>query len=448
MNISERQKPQDQNAEAAVLAAMMIDNHALAKAIERLTDVNFYPNANKIIFRTMQDMFVKSIEIDPVTLINQLINSEKLDVVGGTTYINELNNAIISGAHIDYHIEIVLEKSTRRMLIEAGTQIIQNAYKTEDDLAMLVDQSEQLIFAIAEKSNETAFKKVENLMPETMAQINDLMTQNRPIVGVPSGFHALDKKLSGMRPGQLIILAARPSMGKTALALNIALHNAMLDRKIGIFSMEMPSRDVILRMMSTYSQVEMGSLMKGFNMNEEKVLRLHQFHEAMIGKDLFVDDSGSNSALDIRAKSRRLKAEIDGLDLIIIDYLQLMSSKGARKEGRQQEIADISRQLKMLAKELEVPIVALSQLNRATESREDKRPQLSDLRESGAIEQDADVVLFIHRDEYYTRDKCEKPGIAEVIIGKNRNGPTGTAELEFVAQFTWFRNMEDSGESL
>jgi replicative DNA helicase len=436
-----RQKPNDINAEAAVLSAMMLDNFVVAKAIESLEVDNFYRPAHQIIFRNIIELFQQSIEVDIITLIDKLKTNSELEKVGGEAFINELSDVVMSGANAEFHINIVLEKALLRQLIDTSSKIVETCYRSDQPVEDIVDSAEQAIFKIAERPNRKAFQNIAKVIPTTIQNIEETATTKKNIHGIPSGFMELDRKIGGFRPGQLIVLAARPAMGKTSLALNIAANTAVrYDKKVGIFTMEMEADELLMRMLSAAAEVEMENMLRGYGMNEKKLLRIAGTAEILAEKSIYIDDNGSNTILDIRAKTRRLKAELKGLDLIIIDYMQLMSVKRNR-ENRQQEISEISRNLKVLAKELNLPIIALSQLNRGLESRDDKRPKLSDLRESGAIEQDADIVMFIYRDEVYNEDS-EFPGIAEIIIGKNRHGSIGKIELRFDAPFTAFRDKD------
>ena len=438
----ERQLPYDINAEAAVLSAMMIDNFAVAKAIEMLDKDHFYRTVHQIIFQNIIEIFEDNIEIDIITLIDRLKTNQQLENVGGESFINELSDVVLSSANIEYHTNIVLGKALLRQLILASNKIIENCYTSDQSVEDIVDEAEQSIFQIAERPGRKTFQSISDVIPTTIKNIEETAATKKSILGVATGFIDLDRKLGGFRPGQLIVIAGRPAMGKTSLALNIASNAAVrYDKKVGIFTMEMESNELLMRMLSSASEVSMENMLKGYGMNEKKILRIAGAAEVLSEKDIYIDDSGVNTILDIRAKTRRLKAELKGLDLIIIDYMQLMSVRRSR-ENRQQEISEISRNLKVLAKELSVPIVVLSQLNRALESRDDKRPKLADLRESGAIEQDADVVLFIYRDEVYYED-TEKEGIAEIIIGKNRHGAIGKLELKFYTEFTSFRDMTE-----
>ncbi len=438
---TDRILPYDVNAEAAVLSAMMLDNVAASTAISELEDNYFYRTAHKIIYQAMKELYRDSIEIDLVTLSARLQPNNLIEKVGGTDYLNKVSDFVLSTANISYHLKIVKEKALLRELIVTSNNIIEKCYTAEEDVEDIVDNAEQMIYNVTNKRSGNYFKDIASIMGQTLQNINEVATSHTSVIGVSTGFTDLDRKTGGFKPGQLIILAARPAMGKTALALNIAF-NAIThhNKKVAIFTMEMEDDELLKRMLSAASEVPMDAILKGFGMTDEKMLRITNYGMMLSEKKLFIDDTGTNSPLEIRAKLRRLKSEVKGLDLVLIDYLQLMSSQRF-KDNRQQEIAEISRSLKILAKELGVPVIALSQLNRGLESREDKRPRLADLRESGAIEQDADMVMFIYRDEYYNEDSADK-GIAEVIIGKNRHGAVGTAKLVFIPHLTAFRNLE------
>ncbi len=438
---NDRILPYDVNAEAAVLSAMMLDNVAASNAISEMEDNYFYRTAHKILFQTMKELYSDSIEIDLVTLSARLQPNNLIEKVGGTDYLNKISDFVLSTANLSYHIKIVTQKALLRELIVTSNNIIEKCYTAEEDVEDIIDNAEQMIYNVTNKRSTNYFKDIASLMGETLEEINEVATSHTSVIGVPTGYTDLDRKTGGFKSGQLIVLAARPAMGKTALALNIAF-NAIThhNKKVAIFTMEMQADELLKRMLSAASEVPMDAILKGFGMTDEKMLRVTNYGMMLSEKKLYIDDSGTNSPLELRAKLRRLKAEAKGLDLVLIDYLQLMSSQ-RYKDNKQQEIAEISRSLKILAKELEVPVVALSQLNRGLENREDKRPRLADLRESGAIEQDADIVMFIYRDEYYNEDSKDK-GVAEVIIGKNRHGAVGTARLLFIPHLTAFRNLE------
>lgn len=441
--ISERSLPTDVNAEAAVISAMLIDSGIVSKGIEMIKEEYLSRTANKLIFRTVCELFNEGVETDPVTLADRMNRNKTLEKAGGIPYINEIADFVVSSANFDYHLNIVVEKALLRHLILACNGIIESCYSSPKPVKTIVDEAEQQIFSIAELPQHQGFQKIDALSAEVIHTIDMIASTKIPVIGVPSGYSDLDKLTGGFRPGQFIIIAARPAMGKTSLALNIAAHAAVdLGKKVAIFTMEMAADEVIMRMFSSAAEVNMDSMLKGYGMNEEKLTRIMQAGEVFSSKQIFIDESGTNTPLEIRAKTRRLAAEVNGLDLIIIDYLQLMTLPRDR-DNRQQEIAEISRALKILAKDMKIPVVALSQLNRMLETREDKRPRLADLRESGAIEQDADLVMFIYRDEYYYPDKTEKPGVAEIIIGKNRHGSTGSADLFFDKEYTKFRGYSD-----
>lgn len=444
--VSERSLPTDVNAEAAVLSAMLIDSSIVSKGIEMIKEEFLSRTANKLIFRSICELFNEGVEIDPVTLVDRMQRNNILEKAGGVPYINELADFVISSANFDFHLNIVTEKALLRHLILACNGIIESCYSSPKPVKTIVDEAEQAIFSIAELPEHQGFQRIDKISTEVIETIDKIASTKVPVVGVPSGYGDLDNLTGGFRPGQFIIIAARPAMGKTSLALNIASHAAVnMGKKVAIFTMEMAADEVIMRMFSSAAEVNMDSMLKGFGMNEEKLIRIMQASEVLSTKQIYIDESGTNTPLEIRAKTRRLAAELGGLDLIIIDYLQLMTLP-RDKDNRQQEIAEISRGLKILAKDMKIPVVALSQLNRLLESREDKRPRLADLRESGAIEQDADLVMFIYRDEYYYPDKTEKPGTAEIIVGKNRHGATGHTELGFVKEYTLFRNLDTKHE--
>ncbi|MCB5251453.1 MAG: replicative DNA helicase [Candidatus Cloacimonadaceae bacterium] len=445
-SISERKLPADINAEAAVLSAMIIDSDVVSKGIEKLKEAYFYRLAHKFIFRNICELFNDGIEVDPLTLINRLERNNQLEKIGGIPYINEIADFVVSSANFDYHMNIVTEQALLRHLIVACNGIIESCYSSTSEVKTIVDEAEQSIFAIAEMPQHQGFVKIDQISAEVLHNIDQIASTKVPITGIGSGFGDLDHLTGGFRPGQFIIIAARPAMGKTSLALNIASHAAVnLKKKVAVFTMEMAADEVIMRMFSSASEVNMDSMLKGYGMNEEKLIRIMQASEVLSTKHIYIDESGTNTPLDIRAKTRRLAAELGGLDLILIDYLQLMGLSKER-DNRQQEISEISRSLKVLAKDMKIPVIALSQLNRMLENREDKRPRLADLRESGAIEQDADLVMFIYRDDYYYPDTSEKPGIAEIIVGKNRHGSTGRVELGFDKEFTLFRALDTTTE--
>ncbi len=427
--------PHDRDAEAAVLSAMFMGQNVFAEISEYLKEEHFYLKQHKIIYRTMQDLFNENVEIDLVTLIDRLRKMGKLEDVGGTPYISEIYDIVTSPVNVKAHADIVYEKAILRQLINSSKIVIDECYHSSKSVKQIIDETEKRIFDITQSSLSEGFISIADLINPTLDEIELMASKRTSITGIPTGFPKLDNVAGGFHPGQLIIIAGRPSMGKTSFALNIAFTASMHhNKKIGIFSIEM-DRDILLfRMLSSAAEVSLKEILHGYNLNQEKIFRMTTVGRELAKCPLFIDDSGSNTMQDIRSKSRRLKAE-KGLDLLIVDYLQLMIGHG---ESRQQEISSISRELKLLAKELKVPIIVVSQLSRAPEMRSDKRPILSDLRESGSIEQDADLVIFIYRDEYYNPDTEDK-GEAEILIRKNRNGPQAQFKTKFIGQFTSFR---------
>ena len=439
---SARALPYDESAEAAVLSAIMNDYTTVAKSVVQIKEEYFNKPQHRVIFRAMRSLFENQMSIDTITLQNQLESSGQLEKAGGKDYLSELYDYVVCGAHFDYHVKIVTDKYLLRELILTANKIIQKAYEGDLPTEDLIDYAENNIFKITETSKVQGFVKASDRMTEVLERIEEIMKKGGVGIGVTTGFHSLDRVIGSFRPGQLIVIAARPGMGKSAFALNIALNTAFRqETKVGIFTMEMSVEEVLLRMISTKSMVSMYNMLTGHGLDQVKRRGIIEQAEKISRMSIFLDDIGSNTPLDLRAKARRLKAEQDGLGLIIVDYMQLMASSRRSVENRQQEISEISRSLKILAKELHVPVIALSQLNRALENREDKRPRLSDLRESGAIEQDADLVMFIYREAKYkrTEDNAEK---ASIIIAKNRHGKTGEVEMRFVEDNTAFADLE------
>jgi replicative DNA helicase len=440
--MSDRTLPHNLEAEKCVLGAILIDNPSFNHAAEVIDAQDFFRDAHRRIFEKMVGLSERSQPIDPVTLKDELSRSGELDEVGGPAYVASLTDGVPRSANVEYYAKIVKEKSTLRRLIQSANDVLVRAYDAEEDADNLLDEAERSIFQIAEHRLRTGFIPLSQLVNSGYELIEKLQEHKGLVTGVPTGFVDLDEMTSGFQKSDLIIVAARPSMGKTSLVLNMGLHAATeAGKTVGIFSLEMSKEQLFMRMLTSEARVDAHRFRGGF-LGEQDYDRLvaafARLHEAKV----FIDDTPSAGILEMRAKARRLKME-HGLDMIVIDYLQLMQGRG-RFENRQQELAAISRSLKILAKELEVPIVALSQLSRAPESRSDHRPQLSDLRESGALEQDADVVLFIFREDMYAVDGERAPeseGMAELIIGKQRNGPIGTVRLAFLKQYTRFENL-------
>src|SRR5688500_15013125 len=390
----------------------------------------------------MSALAERSQPIDLVTLKDELIKGSALEGVGGAAYLAALLDGVPRITNVEHWSRIIKEKAVLRNLIHASTRIVQECYEAEDDPALLLDRAEKAIFDIAEHRIRQGFVGIREIVKESFRTIDQLSQSKELVTGIPTGFVDLDEKTSGLQKGDLIIVAARPAMDKTSFCLNVAQYASLkTGETVGIFSLEMAKEQLVLRMLCSDARVDSHRLRTG-NLQEKDWARLAKAYADLSASHIFIDDSSTLTPLEMRAKCRRLKAE-HGLGMVVVDYLQLMSGAG-RTENRQQEIAAISRSLKGLAKELSVPVVALSQLSRAPETRTEKRPQLSDLRESGGLEQDADIVMFIFREEEY-KASDENRGIAEIIIGKQRNGPTGTVRLAFIKEFTRFENLEWRG---
>jgi replicative DNA helicase len=431
--------PHNAEAERTVLGAVLVDNAAFNAAAEVLTREDFYRESHRRVFDAMVALAERSQPIDLVTLKDELVRASALEAVGGAAYLGGLLDGLPRVTNVEQWSRIIKEKSVLRNLIHAGTRIVQSAFEAEDDAAVILDRAEKSIFDIAERRIRQGFIGIREIVKESFRTIDQLSQSREMITGLPTGFVDIDEMTSGLQKGDLVIVAARPAMGKTSFCLNIAQHASLrAGETVGIFSLEMSKEQLVLRMLCADARVDAHRLRTG-NLQEKDWARLAKAYADLSGSRIFIDDSATLTPLEMRAKCRRLKAE-HGLGMVMVDYLQLVSSSG-RVENRQQEISSISRSLKGLAKELSVPVVALSQLSRAPEARTDRRPQLADLRESGAIEQDADVVMFIFREEEY-KPSDENRGIAEIIIGKQRNGPTGTRRLAFIKEFTRFENLE------
>jgi replicative DNA helicase len=432
--------PQNLEAEQSILGGILLDNQALNNVLEILNTNDFYSDAHRKIFAAILELSEKNEPCDVVTLSNNLKDKKLLDQVGGRVYLASLVDNVPSAANIAYYSRIVKEKAILRGLIEAATGILNNSYNMSADIDTVLDEAEHAIFEISENKVRPSFYPFKTLIKEGIKTIEKLYEKKELVTGVPSGFEKVDDMTSGLQKSDLIIIAGRPSMGKTAFALDIAKNAALESRTpVAIFSLEMSKEQLAIRMLASEAKVDSQRIRKGF-LGETDWPKLISAASKLSESLIFIDDTPAITVLEMKAKARRLKAD-QGLGLVIVDYLQLMRS-GGFKDSREQEISEISRSLKALAKELDVPVIALSQLNRKVEDRTNKRPQMADLRESGAIEQDADVIAFIYRDEVYNRseDNPEK-GIAEIIIGKQRNGPTGVAKLAFLEKYTAFENL-------
>src|SRR6187399_849948 len=439
---AERTLPHNLEAERSVLGAILVQNDAFNLAAQVIKAEDFYRDAHRRIFDSMSALSERSHAIDFVTLKEELSRSGNLDDVGGPAYVASLADGVPRATNVEYYAKIVKEKATLRNLIYAASKIVTNAYEADQESDLILDEAESAIFAVADDRLKSGFIAMRDLVKDSFPKIEKLFEQKRLITGVPTGFVDLDEMTRGLQGGDLVIVAARPSMGKTSLVLNIAQYVAALgDQVAGFFSLEMSKESLFLRLLTSEAQIDGHRLMSGA-IGGNDYHRISHALEKLNAMKLFIDDTANIGVLEMRAKSRRLQSE-HGLNLLVVDYIQLMSGRG-RFENRTLELAAISRSLKGLAKELNVPIVVLSQLSRAPESRSDHRPQLSDLRESGALEQDADVVIFIYREDQYV-DRSQPPtdaqGVAELIVGKQRNGPTGVVKLAFIREYTRFENL-------
>jgi replicative DNA helicase len=421
----------------------MLDNSAWDQVADRVTEEDFYRRDHRLIFRAIRDLAEKSSPLDVITLSEWLGQQQSLDEVGGLAYLVLLAKNTPSAANIRAYADIVRERSVLRQLIRVGTEIADSAFQPEgQDSKTLLDEAEKRVFQIAEQvlRNRRGFRAINELLVKAVDRIDALFQQDNPITGVATGFADLDDRTAGLQPSDLIIIAGRPSMGKTTMAMNIAEHAAIKHQiPVAIFSMEMPGEQLAMRMMSSLGRIDQHRVRTG-KLEDDDWPRLTSAVSILADAPIFVDDTPALTPGELRARCRRLKRE-RGLGLVVIDYLQLMQIPGI-KENRAIEISEVSRSLKALAKELDVPVIALSQLNRSLEQRPDKRPRMADLRESGALEQDADVIVFIYRDEVYNPESQDK-GIAEIIIAKQRNGPTGTVRLTFLGQYTRFESYAD-----
>ena len=439
----DRTLPHNLEAEKSVLGAILIHNEAFNHAAELIDSRDFYRDAHRRIFDKMVALSERNNAIDLITLKEELLRAGELEEVGGPAYIASLADGVPRSANVEHYARIVKEKATLRNLIHAAKRIEADAYQAEEDADVILDGAEKAIFEIAEDKIREGFVPLRDLVQGSFATIEKLQQHKGLVTGVPTGFVDLDEMTSGLQPSDLVLVAARPSMGKTSFVLNIAQHiGTQTEMTVGFFSLEMSKEQLFMRMLTSEARIDAHRFRSGY-LNEKDYGRLSHALGTLAEARVFIDDTASLGVLEMRAKARRLQAE-HGLHLLIIDYIQLMSGRG-RFDNRQTEIASISRSLKGLAKELKIPIIALSQLSRAPETRSDHRPQLSDLRESGALEQDADVVMFIFREEQY-RDADGQPnqeaeGTAEIIIGKQRNGPIGTAKLAFIKEHTRFENL-------
>lgn len=442
----DRVPPQNIEAEQAVLGSVFLNADALIEALEYVEAKDFYRRSHQLLFQTMIDLNNKNEVIDAITVKDELDQQNMMDDIGGIVYLSELTSYVPTSANVGYYAKIVEQKSLLRRLIKTATDIVTKGYEQEDDVESILDQAERSILEVSENRNRSGFLAISDVLGDSINEIEKLSQQGSDITGLPTGYHALDKMTAGLQDEELIILAARPAVGKTAFALNIAQNvGTKTNESVAIFSLEMGAESLVNRMLCSEGLIEASHLKTG-QLTDEEWNNLIVAMGSLSRANIFIDDTPGIKVSEIRAKCRKLSQEQGGLGLVLIDYLQLIEGSG--KENRQQEVSEISRQLKKIAKELKVPVIALSQLSRGVEQRQDKRPVLSDIRESGSIEQDADIVAFLYRDDYYQRDgdddgeeEVESNNIIEVIIEKNRSGARGTVELMFIKEYNKFTSV-------
>ena len=432
--------PHDEDAEQAVLGSMLTDNDAVMAAVEVLKEDAFYREDNKIIYQAILNLYSKSEPIDIITLKDELESMGKFEQVGGFEYLASLPDKVPTTANVQKYIKIVEEKSVLRNLIKTANEIIELGYNPTEDVEDIMDGAEKKIFDIMQSKNTKSYTPIKDVLVESFTNLEKLYNQKQHVTGVPTQFYDLDDKTAGLHGSELILVAARPAMGKTAFALNIATNAALrANVPVAIFSLEMSKDQLVNRMLCSEAMVDSNKVRTG-KLEEDDWVKLAGAIGPLSESEIYIDDTPGISVMEIRTKCRKLKME-KNIGLVVIDYLQLVQGSNKRQASREQEISEISRSLKILAKEINVPVIALSQLSRAVEQRPDHRPMLSDLRESGAIEQDADIVMFLYRDDYYNKES-EKKDIAEVIIAKQRGGQTGTVELLWMGNYTKFVNLE------
>ncbi|WP_296442841.1 replicative DNA helicase [Rhodoferax sp. UBA5149] len=440
--------PHSIEAESSVLGGLLLDNGAWDRVGDLLTEGDFYRYEHRMVYGAIGALINASKPADVITVFEQLQNQGKAEEVGGLGYLNSLAQYVPSAGNIRRYAEIVRERSILRKLVSASDEISTSAFNPKGrPVATILDEAEQKIFNIGEEGARTkqGFQAMDSLVVALLDRVQEMADNPNDVTGVPSGFYDLDRMTAGFQAGDLIVLAARPSMGKTALAINIAEHVALNEGlPVAVFSMEMGAAQLAVRIVGSIGRIDQGHLRTG-KLTDEEWPRLTEAIEKLRTISLHIDETAGLTSSELRANARRLSRQCGKLGLIVVDYLQLMSGSSSDGENRATELGEISRGLKMLAKELQCPVIALSQLNRSVETRPDKRPMMSDLRESGAIEQDADIIMFIYRDEYYTKDACKEPGVAEVIIAKQRNGPTGVVKLAFLKPITKFESLASGG---
>ena len=441
--MNEKTMPHNIDAEKSVLGSMFLSKYALQKALEALNKELFYLDAHSKIFEAIKALREKNISIDMTTVTEELENKKQLKQIGGVEYLTEIINFVPTAANVDEYIRIVEEKAILRRLIEEATQIVSSGYNQEEDLSEVLDNAEKKILNVVKTKKGTEFRSIQDVLIKTQSDLETLSKQKNEITGIPTGFYDLDKVTSGLHENELIIIAARPAMGKTTFALNLATNIAMnTDKTVAVFNMEMSGEQLAIKMLSSVGQIDFNKLKSG-KLEHHDWKKFNEAMSRLAETKLFIDDTSGMTISEIKAKCRRLHNSEGGLGVIIIDYLQLISGSARYSGNRQQEISEISRSLKTLAMELNVPVIALAQLSRSVEGREDKRPLLSDLRESGSIEQDADIVAFLYREDYYTKQISidENTSKSEFIIAKHRSGPTTTIDLIFRRNVSTFVNM-------
>ncbi|WP_433946976.1 replicative DNA helicase [Paenibacillus sp. SN-8-1] len=437
----DRIPPQNLEAEQAVLGAILLQSEALITAMERVRTEDFYDKSHQMIYETMIELGEANQPIDLITLTSRLQDKGELEEIGGVSHLARLAHAVPTAANVDYYARIIEEKSMLRRLIRTATQIVSDGYTNGDDVGGMLSDAERKILEISNGRSGSGFIAIRDVLMDVFERVEVLHQNRGTTTGVSSGFADLDKMTSGFQRNDLIIVAARPSVGKTAFALNIAQNAAVRSKEtVAIFSLEMSAAQLVQRMICAEANLDAGVMRTGDFKSDDDWSKLTMGIAALSEAEIYIDDTPGVTVADIRAKCRRLKKE-RGLGMIVIDYLQLIHGRGKAGENRQQEVSEISRTLKQIARELEVPVIALSQLSRGVEQRQDKRPMMSDLRESGSIEQDADIVAFLYRDDYYNQE-TEKKNIIEIIIAKQRNGPVGTVELVFLKNYNKFANYE------
>lgn len=447
--MAERKLPQNLEAEMSILGSCFLSSYALDKVCEEVTEDMFFSDANKKIFASIYELHQNKVPLDTTMLINEIEKRDNINTIGGVEYLSEVVDSVITAANIDYYIDIVREKALRRKLIEVSTSITTSAFEEELETNDIIDNAEKNIFSVTQARKAGEFKSISDVMKTTQAQLEDLAKNDKEITGIATGFYDFDKLTSGLHANELIILAARPAMGKTAFGVNIAVNAAINSKKnVALFNLEMSAEQLAMRMISANGGIDQNKLKTG-RLEHNDWKKVNEAMSELSNTNLFIEDASGITVSEIRAKCRRLATQGPGLGLVVIDYLQLIQGSAKYAGNRQQEVSEISRSLKTMAMELKVPVIALAQLSRSVELRENKRPIMSDLRESGSIEQDADIVAFLYRDDYYNKSAAEQTNISvtELIVGKHRNGSTGTIELLFERSMSNFRNYIKKEES-